>query len=91
MSATYFWYQDKLVVLERRLVATDFQQAALHKYRYCPCVDGFEGGNSLQSSLRYGHWAVNDKVRDWPALWQPGFVCDFPVEFRAHLLLLGVS
>lgn len=87
MSATYFWYREKLVVIERRLTAQDFEQVSMHKYRYCPCVDGFAFG----TALRYGIWVQNDQTRDWQASWESRPLDTFPAEFRAHLLLLGVS
>lgn len=88
MSATYFWYQDQVVVLGRKVIAEDFQQAAMHKYRYCLCVDTFE---PVHSHARYGFWEQNDSNRFWPTIWKWQPLKDFPAEFRAHLLLLGVS
>ena len=87
MSATYFWHQDKLVVLNRALVVADFNQAALLKFRYCPCVDTFES----EPEQRYGIWTCYDRDRDWKATWEHRPLAGFPAEFRANLLLLGVS
>jgi hypothetical protein len=87
MSATYFWHQDQLVVLNRALVVADFNQAAMLKYRYCPCVDTFEE----EPEKRYGFWASYDRDRDWKATWQHRSLASFPEEFKTHLLLLGVS
>lgn len=87
MSATYFWYQDKVVVLDCHLYAEAFQQASMHKFRYCPCLDAFE---DLQS-MRYGYWGVDDAASSWPAEWVSTSFDYFPAEFKASLLLLGVS
>lgn len=87
MKATYVWHKDQLVTFKRQLMAEDFTQASMHKYRYCPCVDVYEE----LPSMRYGHWAVDDTVRVWPATWESSSFEGFPAEFKAHLLLLGVS
>jgi hypothetical protein len=87
MSATYFWYQDRLVDIRPQVRTESFEQAAMHKYRYCPCVDDFE----TEPNMRYGIWAQDDKLRNWSAVWETRHLQEFPAEFRAHLLLLGVS
>jgi hypothetical protein len=90
MKATYFWYQDTLVTLERdrQILVEDFRDVAMHKYRYCPCVDTFEPVGVVP---RYGAWEQNDKIPTWPTHWVSRPMWTFPAEFRAHLLLLGVS
>ena len=90
MKPTYFWYQDTLVTIERssQILAETFQQASMHKYRYCPCVDTFE---DVGTKARYGIWEQNDNQKAWPTVWTSRPLRTFPAEFRAHLLLLGVS
>ena len=87
MSHTYFWYQNKLVTFDRRLTVIDFDQFPMQKYRYCPCVDT----SASRKAERYGHWAVNDSQHSWPTQWIYRPLESFPPEFRAHLLLLGVT
>lgn len=87
MSAVYFWHQDKLVTVRQKLVVDDFDQTSMHKYRYCPCVDAFED----LYSMRYGYWGVDDSASSWPAEWVSTSFDHFPAEFKASLLLLGVS
>lgn len=84
MSATYFWYQDKLVILHRQLFAEDFQQSSMLKFLYCPCVDTFVD----PPTERYGIFASTERFEK---MWNHRPLDSFPAEFRAHLLLLGVS
>ena len=84
---TYFWYQDQVVVLDRKILSDELKQASMHKYLYCPCVDSFES----RKAERYGHWAVNETSKAWPHEWVYRPLESLPLEFRTHLLLLGVS
>jgi hypothetical protein len=86
MSATYFWYRDKLVVIDRQILFDEFGEEVMRKYKYCPCVDAYES----RPSMRYGFYAVDDTLHDWQAVWESRTLEGFPDEFRAHLLLLGV-
>lgn len=88
MSATYFWYQDQIVVFERRITSEHFQHDFMLKYRYCYCVDGFEPDGH---GMRYGVWVVDDETRNWDAIWQSRSPGTFPPEFRLALLIMGVT
>jgi hypothetical protein len=84
MSAVYFWHKDQLVTFDWEIKHPDMALANMHKYRYCPCVDTFQS----RKAERYGHWAVSN---DWITQWVYRPFEGFPPEFKAHLLLLGVS
>lgn len=84
MSATYFWYQDKLVILHRQLLTGDFQQSSMLKFLYCPCVDTF-------TDTTFERYGIFVSTEDFRKMWEHRPLDSFPAEFRAHLLLLGVS
>jgi hypothetical protein len=88
MSATYFWSNDQVVVLDRRIFKEDFNQSSMFKFLYCPCVDGFADDILIS---RYGAWENEGGGWVARATWRPMKPDDLPPEFRTHLLLLGVS
>jgi len=79
MSATYFWSKKrrKLVVIESRLTTTDAKELGVLQL---PCVDT----NHDTPDMRYGKF---NGCNGWDSM--P--VEHLPPEFRATLLLLGVS
>ncbi len=87
MSAVYFWYNDQVVSIDRLVQNEDFNQSSMFKYLYCYCVDTFND----DPKGRYGMW--ENEGGGWLATvrWNHEALEAFPAEFRAHLLLLGVS
>lgn len=85
--SVYFWRNDQVEVVNRHLTVLDFDQSSMFKYLYCPCVDT----NAWDTNERYG--AFIHSGGGWLALvrWENQPIESFPPEFRAHLLLLGVS
>lgn len=83
---TYFWRKDKLEIIERRVVATDFNQSSMLKYLYCPCVIermGFSGNR-----FWYGHFGETER---YEKQWDPVPKDLMNEEFKLSLLLLGVT
>lgn len=85
MSAVYFWYQDEVVTVREYLRCQDLDEVRyLRPYRNRPCVDAFV----VNAPERYGRFAIHASgVVHW--LSEP--VETLPPEFRAYLLLMGVS
>jgi hypothetical protein len=85
--SVYFWRNDRVETINRRLTVLNFDQSSMFKYLYCPCVDTY----AWDLSERYGMF-VNE-ASGWiaKARWESQSIESFPPEFRAHLLLLGVS
>lgn len=79
----YFWRNNKLDILDRYVVTGDFKQSSMLKYLYCPCVMLKEYGRT------YVGWF--DQGENYHVGWRPYDINKFEPEFRAHLLLLGVS
>lgn len=77
MSATYFWDGKKVRSFgEQFFMATAEKHHQLGRF----CVDGFR----TDPEMRYGKFGQNTS-------WEHVPIEQFPKEFRAHLLLLGVS
>jgi hypothetical protein len=85
--SVYFWKNDQVVIVHRFLTVHDFEESFMLKYLYCPCVDT----HAIDLEGRYGAFIHAgpgwlDKI-----LWDYLPMDAFPPEFRAHLLLLGVT
>ena len=87
MSAVYFWRNDQVEVVHRFLTVYDFEQSSMLKYLYCPCVDT----HATDSRGRYGVFVHADAGWLAKVRWDCLPMDSFPPEFRAHLLLLGVT
>lgn len=92
MNNVYFWMNNKVVTVpvESYLVLSDFiRKPRLMKYVDCHCVDT----GRYAPSERYGVFRrnISPVIRDIPVKWQVISLDQFPPEFRAHLLLLGVA
>jgi hypothetical protein len=85
--SVYFWRNDQVKVVHRFLTVHDFEQSFMFKYLYCPCVDT----HAIDLEDRYG--AFIHEGDGWLARvrWDYQPIASFPAEFRAHLLLLGIS
>lgn len=79
----YFWRNNRLEILDRFVITGDFNQSVMLKYLYCPCVMINEHGRT------YVGWF--DQSENYHVGWMPYDINKFEPEFRAHLLLLGVS
>ena len=82
-GTTYFWRQDRLEILNHSVFAEHFTQSSMLKYLYCPCVVINENGRQWE-----GYY---DQTENFKVGWMPCEIKRFEPEFRAHLLLLGVS
>lgn len=84
MNPVYFWDGSKTVVVltDDVMTCTD---AALGNYLDMPCVDTNWSTNRPQE--RYGRFTRGEGIPAWITC----SVEQLPPEFRAHLLLLGVS
>ena len=82
MSATYFWDGEQLIIVPEQ-VWLENSKPYLDMY----CVDGYAGTEKVE---RYGMF-VNDTGQRWGCYWGSRPLAEFPKEFRAHLLLLGVT
>lgn len=80
---TYFWQQDRLVILDRNVYTQDFLQSSMLKYLYCHCVQITSEGRTYTGFF--------DQSERFTVSWTPYDPTKFDPEFRAHLLLLGVS
>jgi len=79
----YFWRNGRLEILDRMLGTYDFTQSSLLKYLYCHCVQINEDGRQYIGFF--------DQTENFKVGWVPYDINKFEPEFRAHLLLLGVS
>lgn len=84
--SVYFWKDDRVMVIAKNLTVLDFNQSSMFKYLYCPCVDT----NGLDLNDRYGMFIHEGGGWIAKVRWDSVPITDFPAEFRAHLLLLGV-
>jgi hypothetical protein len=80
-DASYFWRNNELVILNRRVYATDFTQSSMFKLLYVPCV--------LTSQNEF--WACGSFDDYGTICFVPMRLQDIPPEFRANLLLLGIG
>lgn len=80
---TYFWRNDNVDVLDRFVLTNEFNQSSMLKYIWCPCVKSTEDGQIYAG--------VFEQDARFKVSWCPCSVEDFRPEFRAYLLLLGVS
>jgi len=71
----YFWKDDAVVELAHRGSA----QTVPFDLWDCLCVDTYH----QEADMRYGEFGKTG--------WEFRFLGTFPAEFRAHLLLLGVT
>lgn len=71
----YFWKDGSVVEMEERMNVDTTPEALYH----CPCVDGCHS----EPDMRYGVFGKGG--------WDTKPLSRFPAEFRAHLLLLGVT
>ena len=85
--STYFWKNGQVELVDRNLTILDFEQSSMFKYLYCPCVDT----HAWDTDERYGMFV--NAGGGWIAktVWENHPIESFPPEFRASLLLLGVS
>jgi hypothetical protein len=85
--STYFWRNNQVDIIDRSVMVSDFNESTMFKYLYCPCVDT----TAWDQNERYGMF-VNEGG-GWIAKtsWENHPIESFPLEFRTHLLLLGVS
>lgn len=84
--SVYFWKDGQVKAINRQLTILDFDQSAMFKYLYCPCVDTY----AWDSDERYGMFT--NEGGGWSARtqWESHPIESFPPEFRTSLLLLGV-
>lgn len=76
----YFWDGKQVILEPKEILITDCD-AYLNMY----CCD------DASSDVTFGRYGMfTDRPRNGP-YWRGGPVTAFPKEFRAHLLLLGVS
>jgi hypothetical protein len=87
MSRVYFWKNDQVEIVHRFLTVHDFEHSFMLKYLYCPCVDT----HAINLEDRYGAFIQESNGRLATVRWDYLPMDSFPPEFRAHLLLLGVS
>ena len=87
--SVYFWKNDQVEVVHRFLTVYDLEEPSMLKYLYCPCVDTHD----RDPKGRYGVFIHEGFVAGRLAKVRRDYVPmdSFPPEFRAHLLLLGVS
>lgn len=85
--SNYFWRNNQVELIDRNLLTSDFNQSSMFKYLYCYCLDT----NALGDEDRYGMFS--HEGGGWVARtqWEHRPIESFPPEFRASLLLLGVT
>lgn len=88
MSAgtTYFWRQDKLEVIDRKIYENDFTQSSMLKYLYCPCVITQAGIGVTR--FWQGFYAQTERFQ---IHWDPAGPEAMPNEFKLALLIAGVQ
>ena len=79
----YFWRNNRLEILDRMIGTYDFTQYSMLKYLYCHCVQIHKNGRHYNGFF--------DQTENLKVGWVPYDINKFEPEFRAHLLLLGVS
>ena len=86
--SSYFWRNGQVEVIARAVEVDDFNQSSMFKYLYCFCVD--DGAGPI-TDMRYGMWVNEGGGQLARTIWESHPIESFPPEFRASLLLLGVS
>lgn len=80
----YFWDGKQVIHESREILITDCQP-----YLNMPCCD------DSSDDLTYGRYGVfldgHSRGHSWNYYWQGGRIDRLPIEFRANLLLLGVT
>lgn len=82
-GTSYFWRNDQVDIFDRFVVTGDFQQSSMLKYLYCHCFLIGSGGRTYTGFF--------DQTESFKVGWMPYDINKFEPEFRALLLLLGVS
>lgn len=82
-GTSYFWRNDKVEILDRNVYTKDFLQSSMLKYLYCHCVQVTPEGRNYAGFF--------DQTENFKVGWMPYDINKFEPEFRAFLLLLGVS
>lgn len=87
-AANYFWVNNEVVAVPRKMIPASFKMSdgELDKYVGCYCVDTYR----TDADQRYGRF-VHDHSIACGIDWEYVPFEDFPPEFKANLLLLGVS
>lgn len=83
MSATYFWDGKQLITVPEQVWLENSKP-----YLDMPCFNTYA---APEKSGRYGYFTLTPSGSYWDTRWCPYNVNELPKEFRAHLLLLGVS
>lgn len=83
IPVTYFWRKDRVEVLDCNVYTKDFLNSSMFKYLYCHCVQIVPEGRTYSGFF--------DQSEQFKVSWTPYDISKFDPEFRAHLLLLGVS
>jgi hypothetical protein len=84
-ATTYFWRQDKLEIVHRRVFIEDFRQSSMLKYLYCPCaIYSAEKPNKTW----IGHFNQSEKFE---ISYHHYARSDLPNEFKLALLIAGVQ
>jgi hypothetical protein len=79
MSICYFWKDGEILVINEQITAST---AKSYKVFDLFCVDAYVPREMV--GLRYGVFTADTGWKGIP-------FCDFPNEFKVHLLLLGVG
>ena len=83
-GTTYVWAPQEYVhILDFGLQVEDFALLGLMKFLYCPLVWTGDGYNT-----HYGHFAQTERFQIY---WEETGSQTFPPEFKASLLLMGVT
>ena len=82
-GTTYFWRNDRVEILDRVVNINDFKTSSMFKYLYCHCIAIADSGRKYVGFF--------DQTESYRVGWMPYDINKFEPEFRAYLLLLGIS
>lgn len=78
-----FWRNGKVEILDSNVYTEAFKQSSMLKYLYCHCVQVIPEGRTYTGFF--------EQTEAFTVLWRPYDINKFEPEFKASLLLLGVS